>query len=314
MRGTAARWIGTALAAQLAAVAPSLAQEATSEPPRRVVSTNLCTDQLAMLVAGDGQLYSVSELADDPIYSVLADRAKDYVVNHGSAEEIFLMHPDLVLAGPFSSPASVDMLRRLGFRVEMFQPETSFGQIRANLRRMGEILGHPRRADALIAEMDAAIAALPKAASRETIALFFANDYTAGRGTLADEVVRLAGLDNLAARLGITAMARIPLEELVMARPDLIIGQPSFSTPALAYQNLRHPAIRARVVGGDVANRLEKYWTCGGPFSVEAARILVGIADRAATARTASQTQPGEGSTGPRAQFGRPREAEAPRG
>ncbi len=38
-------------------------------PPERVVSVNLCTDQLAMLLAAPGQLISVSHLASDPLSS-----------------------------------------------------------------------------------------------------------------------------------------------------------------------------------------------------------------------------------------------------
>jgi iron complex transport system substrate-binding protein len=40
--------------------------------PRRVVSINLCTDQLAMMLAAPGQLVSVSDLAADPHSSAMA--------------------------------------------------------------------------------------------------------------------------------------------------------------------------------------------------------------------------------------------------
>ena len=40
--------------------------------PLRVVSINLCTDQLAMLLAAPGQLVSVTHLARDPEASVMA--------------------------------------------------------------------------------------------------------------------------------------------------------------------------------------------------------------------------------------------------
>ena len=41
--------------------------------PRRVVSINLCTDQLAMMLAAPGQLVSVSQLAGDPHSSAMAE-------------------------------------------------------------------------------------------------------------------------------------------------------------------------------------------------------------------------------------------------
>src|SRR5690606_31042246 len=65
--------------------------------PQRVVSMNLCTDQIAMLLAAEGQLISVSDLAADPRMSSMADKAAAYHENHGRAEEIYLMRPDLVI-------------------------------------------------------------------------------------------------------------------------------------------------------------------------------------------------------------------------
>ncbi|MEO0811096.1 MAG: hypothetical protein AAFW82_10790, partial [Pseudomonadota bacterium] len=56
-------------------IAALVSANASDAAPRRVVSMNLCTDQLAMLLAAPGQLYSVSYLAGRTDASVLADRA-----------------------------------------------------------------------------------------------------------------------------------------------------------------------------------------------------------------------------------------------
>src|SRR6056297_3081236 len=95
-------------------------QAAQAEAPERVVSMNLCTDQLAMMLAAEGQLLSVSRISLDPHVSPMAEEAKDYRINAGQAEEIYLMRPDLVLAGEFTPQATLDMLRGLGIRVETF--------------------------------------------------------------------------------------------------------------------------------------------------------------------------------------------------
>lgn len=52
----------------------------------------------------------------------MVEAAKAYPPNEGLAEEIYLMQPDLVLAGSFTSRATVEMLQRLGVRVELFEP------------------------------------------------------------------------------------------------------------------------------------------------------------------------------------------------
>jgi len=246
------------------------------EPPKRVVSMNLCTDQMAMLVAGEGQLYSVSYLAGDEGASALAGQAGNYVANHGLAEEIFLMQPDLVIAGTYTTRTTVGLLRRLGIRVEEFSPESSIEDIRANLQRMGDILGRRQRADELVAELDLGLAELDAARPpRRTVALYYANSYTSGAGTLVDAIVEAAGLANVAERLGLTGTAKLPLELLVLADPDLIVGgEERYDAPALAEENFVHPAYRALLDRAKGVAVPGKYTICGAPFTLEAARLL----------------------------------------
>lgn len=253
---------------------PATAASADSVP-QRVVSMNVCTDQLAMLIARPGQLHSVSYLARDAGTSAMAAAAGAYAVNHGLAEEIFLMKPDLVLAGTYTTRTTVSLLRRLGFRVEEFQPEASFDEVRANLARMGDLLGNPKRATALIANMDVEIAALEMAKTpRLRTALTFANSYTSGSGTLVSEVVVRAGLDNIAETLGMAGTARLPLELLVLANPELMAGGRSQEGPALSEENFAHPAYRALAVATAEAPLENRLTVCGGPFTLEAVRAL----------------------------------------
>lgn len=259
--------------------APALAQE----PPRRVVSMNVCTDQLAMMVAAEWQLHSVSFLASDPGTSVLAREAAAYAVNHGRAEEIFLMQPDLVLAGVYTAQPAVNMLRRLGFRVELFEPESSFDSIRDNLRRMGEILGREERAAELIAELDAGLAAIESVPTPAlSVALYSSNSYTSGMGSLSHAVIEAAGLSNIADRVGIVGLGRLPLEELMLSDPDLILmGEQRYDLPALAQENFTHPAFVALATPERLVRIPDRYWICGTPFTVEAVRLLKAAAEKA---------------------------------
>jgi iron complex transport system substrate-binding protein len=221
------------MAAALLQALPAVAQDA----PRRVVSMNVCADQLAMLVADEGQLYSVSALASDPGTSVMADQARHYVANHALAEEIFLMEPDLVLAGTFSPRATVNLLRKLGFRVEEFAPANSFDDVRDSLIRMGELLERQRKAGELVAGFDHRLEQLRQAKpSLKTIALYDANSYTTGTGTLANDIFRTAGLVNIAEKLGVAGTVRLPMELLIMAKPDIIsTSYRDYGAPALAH-------------------------------------------------------------------------------
>jgi len=226
--------------------------------PARVVSLNLCTDQMAHLLAAPGQLVSVSWLAYDPRSSALADQITA-PPNAGSAEEIMLLAPDLVVAGRFSARATVDMLTRLDVRVEIFDPPNSFDDVRAAWRRMGMLLGRGAAAEALIADFDARLTDLrAQTGPAPRAALYYALGNTAGDATLPGEILRAAGLTNIATELGLPPFgARLPLETLVMVQPDLVLVGAPYGGHAQATELLSHPALRhlglRRIPGGDMS-------------------------------------------------------------
>lgn len=264
-----AGWFCAIVLAGGTAAGPAAAQ------PSRVVSMNVCTDQMAMLVAGEGQLISVTHLATDPHTSAMVEEAQAFSVNHGLAEEIFLMKPDLVLAGTYTSRASADLLRSLGIRVEMFDPVDNFGEVREQLLRIGEVLGRKDRAAAIVAELDEGLREYTTDMSGITALGWSSNSYATGRGTFTDAVMKAAGLTNIAAREGIQGGARVPLETLLAQKPDLIVtGSTSYERPAMAQDNFAHPAFRAYVSDGKQVSVPDQYWVCGAPFTLEAVRIL----------------------------------------
>ena len=156
-RGAPAARVVAALSAALAVAAVAATAGTlvpTSGPaaarPTRVVSMNLCTDQLAMALAAPGQLVSVSHVARDPRASAMVEEAMRYPVNRGRAEEVYLLHPDLVLAGSFGGPA-VAMLHRLGVPVVEVAPPTSLAEARDAIAQVGAALGREEAAAAAIA-------------------------------------------------------------------------------------------------------------------------------------------------------------------
>ena len=259
------------LAAVLIAAAFPAASGSTGAAPRRVVSMNLCSDQLAMMLAAPGQLVSVSSLAQDPRLSAMADQAAAFTPNTGRAEEIYLMRPDLVIAGTYTPAATVDMLRRLGLRVELLPPAEDFDAIRAEITRMGALLGRPDAARAVLARFDADLSAARSPARRGRAALYYANGFTSGPDTLAGSILEAAGYANIAADYGITATTHLPMELLVMADPDRLITGAKWPGQSNGEAILDHPALAAVSAEPQVTGR---DWTCGTPFVTRAIRSL----------------------------------------
>ncbi len=262
--------LSSAALALLAALGSAPGAAADTPPPARVVSINVCTDQLAMLLAAPGQLLSVSHLARDPYSSAMAAEARAWPANRGGAEEVFLMRPDLVLAGTQAAQTTVAMLHRLGVRVEAFAPENDLDDIRASIARIGRLLGREAQATALVASMEARLAALPAGGARPLAVVYHPNGYATGSGTLADAMLRAAGFRNLAAEAGIEGGGVLALEALVMAAPDLVITGPRYPGASRAEAVLDHPAL-ARVPRASLA---DARWVCGTPHLLDALQAL----------------------------------------
>lgn len=242
-----------------------------ADVPKRVVSMNLCTDQLAMLLADEGQLVSVSRIAADVRSSAMAEQALLYPANSGLAEEVFLMQPDLVLAGSFTARASVNMLERLGIRVVKFKPAYGLDEVRTRILEMGDALGHPERAEAMVSDFDARLADyLRITAERPRAALYYANGYTSGDKTLAGQILAAAGFDNIAAEAGFSGGGVIPLEVLAMMQPDTVITSRPYPAASRSEEVMGHPVIEALRGSRPEASLTDSDWVCGTPFVLEA--------------------------------------------
>lgn len=252
------------------------AAPAAAEAPKRVVSMNLCTDQLALMLAAPGQLLSVSYLAHDPGSSAMHEEAARLPANHGLAEEIFLLKPDLVLAGRYTTRTTVHLLQRLGTPVAIFEPEDDFEAVRANLRLMGRALGREAEAESAVARFEADLAALAPdpAARRPRAAVYSANGYTSGERGLSGRILAAAGFANVAAELGMARGGALALESLVLAEPDLVILGRTYPGSSRAEEILRHPALDALRGRSATETLTDRDWICGTPYVLRAVADL----------------------------------------
>lgn len=252
-------------------IALGLGMPVRADGPQRVVSMNLCTDQLAMMLAAPGQLVSISFVSREPESSAMAREAEGYPVNHGQAEEIVRLKPDLVLAGSYSDQATVEMLRRFQIPVETFAPENDFDGIRKSIRKMGEVLGREAEAGAMIADFDRDLASLQDGPTdRPRAALYYPNGYTSGSDTLVGHIIDAAGFRNIATEAGLTEGGVLALEKLVLANPDQIIQGQRYSATSRSEEILDHPAVRELSKRAGGAAMADPDWVCGTPYVLNA--------------------------------------------
>ena len=247
-----------------------------SAKPQRVVSLNLCVDQLVLTLAEPRNIASVTWLSLDPKSSVVADLAAAVpVINRGTAEETLPLLPDLVLAGTYTTPFTIQMLRRFGFNVEVLGVPTNLAEVRAQILWVGELLHEQKRAAETVAAMDAALAAIPPPSGTYLrAAVFQPGGFTMGPGTIEHELLTAAGLHNVSEEAGITFYGFLSLEQVLMRDPDLLVFPGHDARLSIAEAMLGHPALR-KAGGATRPIRLpQALWSCAGPMNVAAIALL----------------------------------------
>jgi iron complex transport system substrate-binding protein len=249
-----------------------------AERPHRVTSLNLCTDQLLVALADPDDIASLSPLARDPGISGVAAGADRWPDNRASAEEILREQVDLVLAEPGGAGPTVELLKRLGVRVETVPMVDRLDQIAPTVRQVADVLGQSERGDALIRAMERQLAEIPPPTERVTALLYEANGWTVGKGTLSDDVLKAAGFVNQAERLGVSGYGAVSLERLLADPPDLLIeNRYRVGEISLAETLLDHPAFRHTKLKR--INIPDRMLICGTPAIADAALALA-IANR----------------------------------
>lgn len=253
--------------------------------PVRVMSLNLCSDELVLTLLPPGRITSVTVLARDPEESYLAQAARHVPVNRGTAEEVLRQRPDVVIAGTYTTPATRALLRSAGVHLVEVAPAETFEQIRSVTRTVGAAVGESTRAEELIARMDAQLGWLAShpPEHRFRVAAWDGGGSSPGRGTLYDSVLEAAGGRNVMAEEG---YSNFGTEELLRSAPDLLLqGAAEASSPGRRDDVLRHPLVLAYWHDRRVIIP-QSFYTCGTPFSSEAAmRLRSALDEKAAVAR-----------------------------
>ena len=269
----------------LAALAMSCAVFAEeTHAPQRIVSLNPCIDTVLVELAPREHIAAISHYSRDPSRSIIAELAQQLPVTYESAEEVVALKPDLVLAGRHSALATRNALKRIGIRFELFSVPLSVAASHEQIRRVAALLQQPERGEQLIARIDAAIAAAQPAAHapRLTAVVYQPGGMTAGTATISDELMRIAGLDNLAALHGVAMHQPWPLEELVRTAPDiLLVNDPRGTGSMHAERMVHHRALRAVAGRMQAAEYPVRYIYCAGPTMIPALQALAAARDRA---------------------------------
>lgn len=216
--------------------------------PQRIASLNICIDQLLWELVPHERLVSISYLTANPIWSPIAGQVRGVPLNHGLAEEIVPLKPEVIFAGEFDAPNAIELLKKLGLRVERLPLPRKLDDINIQIVQLAELIGAQQKAQTMVQEINRQVAELKAANVGKTPLTAFwysANGVVIGDGTLEHELMQLAGLRNLAAERGMFSFNQLDLELLLSAKPQiLIVEENSDDAFSLAREYLSHPALK----------------------------------------------------------------------
>src|SRR6478736_2833275 len=117
------------------------AAPATAQTPQRIVSFNLCADQLVLALADSSQIAGLSPYAGNPALNVLADRGARFRRLEWNAESVVNAAPDLVITGPSDRPTQA-MLAAMGMPVNTIGLVGDLDAAMREAREIGQWVGH----------------------------------------------------------------------------------------------------------------------------------------------------------------------------
>lgn len=254
---------------------------ACAEPPpvrstgRGIVSLDYCADQFVLGLARRRDILAVSPDAG-AAFSYMRAVAAGLPAVRPRAEDVLALRPDLVVRSYGGGPNARAFFERAGVPVLQIGFADDIDGARAVIRHAARGLGAPERGEWLIGEMDARLRAARVHAPGTRALYMTPAGYTAGPGTLVDDLFAAAGLDNFQSRPG---WRPLPLERLAYERPDLV-AEAAFGEGTShddAWTAFRHPVARraARSVPAAVIDGATT--SCGAWFLADAVAALAAV-------------------------------------
>lgn len=262
------------LVAMMSLALPDNTASAANLP--RLVSMNVCADQLLLTLADPEQILGLSRFARDGWQSQAGDISR-YPVLSGGAEDVLLIRPDIVVASAFDKRSTRELLKANGLRIAELAVPRTLEEARQQIREAGDITGHPDRAAVEIARLDAALARARRAVSERhyRVLPLSRRGWVAGSDSFVGSLLGESGLRSAAGDLGFAFGGFASLEAIVNLRPDFIVVSQAGDTAKDDGQAfLLHPALERFYPPEKRIVIPERMTECGGVLLADALDAL----------------------------------------
>ena len=241
-----------------------------------VMSLDYCSDQYVLSLADRTQILALSSAAED-LYSYHRARAKGLPKSGSTIAEVVMANPDIAVQ-TYSSAARMD---EIAAKAGVTLLNTSYGRdldtMYSNLSLIAEAIGRKDQADQLIADYMSRLKDI-KGASRSELSVAYVTPggFTGGVGTFINDIIELSGFQSYASLNNYNGWLPLPLEDMIMNPPDVIIT--SFFDSNMRNQSRwslsRHDHLLSMMEKIPTIHLPGALMACDGLFLIEAAEQI----------------------------------------
>jgi len=194
-------------------------------PAEAIVSLAPANTEIAFAIGAGEQMAAGTSYDDYPEEAKALPKIGDFA--NPNVEKIASFNPDLVLAAAGLQDKVLTELKELGVQVYVVDPKTYDGTI-ATIGNIGKLTGAENGAAMVVEEMTAAKEEVQAAVGDLPAATTFLEIYskplmTAGTGTFIDDMITIAGGENIGAQAG-SGFPSFSTEVLVKDDPQVYIA------------------------------------------------------------------------------------------
>lgn len=191
--------------------------------PKRIISLIPSSTEVVYAIGLGPQVVGVTTYCDYPPQARKVAKIGDY---NTSIEKVLALRPDLVVASSSGNRTAIARLEKLKVPVFAVDPVT-VEQVYQGARSLGDLTGHRKQADAMVASMQRKMAevnrrVVGKPRVRTLLVLGMNPLWVVGDRNFMNTLVEVAGGENVV-RKGHQGFCSVPLESVVAARPDVIL-------------------------------------------------------------------------------------------
>lgn len=196
----------------------------------RIASLTLSGDEMILSLVDHERIVGLcGKLNEEPDMSHVWETAKGFPKIESNIETMIDLEPDFVITADWMKKDVLLQIEETGANVYTYKTPKNFEEQKELIRELAELVEEKERGEALVKNMEDRLSALQKQINdnykgkKPKILMYTSYEYTSGKDTTFDDMVRLIGGINAAGEAGINGSQKISKEKVIELNPDVII-------------------------------------------------------------------------------------------